>query len=124
MHRPKNLHESGVNVVVGLRKPFNEASQAEWDRVIAAGIQPMTVAEAAGRVILSRSFFPMKPRPKYIEKKLPVFDGRKSTGVLPWLQHSFWPNRSSANVDVFMIAPKSPGHLVRSEYVKGAECLP
>ncbi len=43
----QNLHESGVNVVVGLRQPFDTASQEEWDRVKAAGITPMTIAEAA-----------------------------------------------------------------------------
>ena len=43
----QNLHESGVNVVVGLRKPFDDFTQEEWDKVMAAGIQPMTVPEAA-----------------------------------------------------------------------------
>ena len=43
----QNLHESGVKVVVGLRKPFDEASEKEWNAVSAAGIQPMTVPEAA-----------------------------------------------------------------------------
>ena len=43
----QNLHESGVKVVVGLRKPFDEATEKEWNAVVAAGITPMTVAEAA-----------------------------------------------------------------------------
>lgn len=33
--------------MVGLRKPFNDLTEKEWNSVIAAGITPMTVAEAA-----------------------------------------------------------------------------
>ena len=41
----QNLHDSGLNVVVGIRKPFNDHTQKEWDKVIAAGLEPMTVAD-------------------------------------------------------------------------------
>lgn len=34
----QNLHESGVKVVVGLRKPTDEATEKEWNQVIEAGI--------------------------------------------------------------------------------------
>ena len=38
----QNLHESGVKVIVGLRKPTDDFTQKEWNKVIAAGITPMT----------------------------------------------------------------------------------
>ena len=43
----QNLHESGCKVIVGIRKPIDDETQKEWDAVIAAGLQPMSVAEAA-----------------------------------------------------------------------------
>jgi ketol-acid reductoisomerase len=43
----QNLHESGVKVVVGLRKPCDDFTEQEWNKVIEAGITPKTVAEAA-----------------------------------------------------------------------------
>ncbi|HPF21542.1 MAG TPA: ketol-acid reductoisomerase, partial [Syntrophomonas sp.] len=117
----QNLHESGVNVVVGLRKPFNEASQAEWDRVIAAGIQPMTVAEAARQGDIIQILLPDEAQAKVYREEIAQY---LTEGKALVFSHGFNIHFGQivppANVDVFMIAPKSPGHLVRSEYVKGA----
>jgi ketol-acid reductoisomerase len=117
----QNLHESGVKVIVGLRKPFNEASQAEWDRVIAAGIQPMTVAEAAQQGDIIQILLPDEAQAKvYREEIAPYMTEGKALVFSHGFNIHFGQIVPPANVDVFMIAPKSPGHLVRSEYVKGA----
>ena len=117
----QNLNESGVKVIVGLRKPFNEASQAEWDRVIAAGIQPMTVAEAAQQGDIIQILLPDEAQAKvYREEIAPYMTAGKALVFSHGFNIHFGQIVPPANVDVFMIAPKSPGHLVRSEYVKGA----
>ena len=54
----QNLHESGVKVIVGLRKPTDEFTQKEWDKVIAAGITPMSVAEAAAAADIIQILLP------------------------------------------------------------------
>ncbi|NLV20650.1 MAG: ketol-acid reductoisomerase [Syntrophomonadaceae bacterium] len=117
----QNLHESGVNVVVGLRKPFDAASQAEWDRVIAAGIQPMTVAEAAQQGNIIQILLPDEAQAKvYREEIAPYMTEGKALVFSHGFNIHFGQIVPPANVDVFMIAPKSPGHLVRRMYENGA----
>lgn len=117
----QNLHESGVKVVVGLRKPFNDASQAEWDRVIAAGIQPMTVSEAAQQGDIIQVLLPDEAQAKvYREEIAQYMTESKALVFSHGFNIHFGQIVPPANVDVFMIAPKSPGHLVRRMYEDGA----
>lgn len=117
----QNLHESGLDVVVGLRKPFDEASQAEWDRVVEAGIKPMTVAEAAAAGDIIQLLLPDEAQAKVYREEIAQ---HMTEGKALVFSHGFNIHFGQivppANVDVFMIAPKSPGHLVRRMYVKGA----
>jgi ketol-acid reductoisomerase len=117
----QNLHESGVKVVVGLRKPFDAASQAEWDRVIAAGIQPMTVAEAAQQGDVIQILLPDEIQAKvYREEIAPYMTEGKALVFSHGFNIHFGQIVPPANVDVYMVAPKSPGHLVRRMYEDGA----
>ncbi|NLB51499.1 MAG: ketol-acid reductoisomerase [Syntrophomonadaceae bacterium] len=117
----QNLHESGVKVVVGLRKPFDETTQAEWDRVIAAGIQPMTVAEAAQAGDIIQILLPDEIQAKvYREEIAPYLTEGKALVFSHGFNIHFGQIVPPANVDVFMTAPKGPGHLVRRMYEKGA----
>lgn len=117
----QNLHESGVKVVVGLRKPFDEASQQEWDRVIAAGIEPMTVAEAAAAGDIIQILLPDETQARvYREEIKPYLQAGNALGFSHGFNIHFSQIVPPDNVDVFMIAPKSPGHLVRRMYEKGA----
>jgi len=117
----QNLHESGVKVVVGLRKPFEAASQAEWDRVIAAGIQPMTVAEAAQQGDVIQILLPDEIQAKvYREEIAPYMTEGKALVFSHGFNIHFGQIVPPANVDVYMVAPKSPGHLVRRMYEDGA----
>jgi len=117
----QNLHESGVKVVVGLRKPFDAATQDEWDRVIAAGIQPMTVAEAAQAGDIIQILLPDEAQAKVYKEEIAQY---MTEGKALVFSHGFNIHFGQivppANVDVFMIAPKSPGHLVRRMYENGA----
>lgn len=117
----QNLHESGVKVIVGLRQPFNDASQAEWDRVIAAGIQPMTVSEAARQGDIIQILLPDELQAKVYKEEI---EPHMTEGKALVFSHGFNIHYGQivppANVDVYMVAPKSPGHLVRRMYEEGA----
>ena len=111
-----NLKDSGADVVVGLRPGSAHAAKAE-----AAGIPVMGIEEAAeaGDIVmmlvpdeLAASIYKNQ-----VEKHL------KEGNVLAFA-HGFNIHYNQiqppAGVDVIMIAPKGPGHTVRSQYVEGA----
>lgn len=117
----QNLKDSGLNVIVGIRKPYDEFTQTEWDKVIAAGITPMTVAEAAEKADIIQILLPDEIQAKvYKEEILPYLKEGNALGFSHGFNIHFGQIIPPANVDVFMIAPKSPGHLVRRMYEKGA----
>ena len=117
----QNLKESGLNVVVGLRKPFDEASEKEWNAVIAAGIQPMTVAEAAQAADIIQILLPDEVQARvYNEEIKPYLKEGDALGFSHGFNIHYGQIVPPVFVDVFMVAPKSPGHLVRRMYVKGA----
>jgi ketol-acid reductoisomerase len=117
----QNLKESGLNVVVGLRKPFDEASEKEWNAVIAAGIQPMTVAEAAQAGDVIQVLLPDEVQARVYDSEIkPYLKEGDALGFSHGFNIHFGQIVPPAFVDVFMVAPKSPGHLVRRMYIKGA----
>jgi len=117
----QNLHESGVNVVVGLRKPFDEASEKEWNAVIAAGITPMTVAEASAAGDIIQVLLPDEVQARvYNEEIKPNLKEGNALGFSHGFNIHFGQIVPPPYVDVFMVAPKGPGHLVRREYQRGA----
>ncbi|HZK43919.1 MAG TPA: ketol-acid reductoisomerase [Syntrophomonadaceae bacterium] len=116
----QNLKESGVNVVVGIRKPFDEASQKEWDAVIAAGITPMTVVEATKAADVIQILLPDETQGAvYANEIRPHLKEGDALGFSHGFNIHYGQIVPPANVDVFMIAPKSPGHLVRRMYEQG-----
>jgi ketol-acid reductoisomerase len=117
----QNLHESGVKVVVGIRKPYDDFTQQEWDKVIAAGIQPMTVAEAAQAADVIQILLPDEIQARvYKEEIQPYLKEGDALGFSHGFNIHFGQIIPPPFVDVFMVAPKSPGHLVRRMYLKGA----
>lgn len=117
----QNLHESGLNVVVGLRKPFDEATEKEWNLVVEAGITPMTVSEAAAKADIIQILVPDELQAKvYSEEIKPHLKEGDALGFSHGFNIHFGQIVPPAFVDVFMVAPKSPGHLVRRMYIKGA----
>jgi ketol-acid reductoisomerase len=117
----QNLHESGLNVIVGLRKPFDDATQKEWDKVIAAGITPMPVSEAAQQGDVIQVLVPDEIQAKvYKEEIAPYLKEGNALGFSHGFNIHFGQIVPPAFVDVFMVAPKGPGHLVRRTYTEGA----
>ncbi len=111
----QNLQESGVNVRVGLR----EGSKS-CDRVRKAGLECCSFEEAVKWadvvMILLPDTIHREIYEQYIEPNL-------SEGMYLGFGHGFSIHYKEivppANVNTFIVAPKGPGHLVRSEYTKG-----
>ena len=110
-----NLKESGVNVVVGLRK-----DSPSWQKAEKAGLRVMTVPEAAKAGDLVMMLVPDETAPDlYTAEVAPNL----SEGNLLMFAHGFNIHFNQIvppkNVDVAMVAPKGPGHTVRSQYEEG-----
>ncbi|MGE5415270.1 MAG: ketol-acid reductoisomerase [Acidobacteriota bacterium] len=117
----QNAHESGLNVVVGLRKPVDENTEFEWNLVKEAGMTPMTVDEAAKAADIIHILIPDTLQAKvYKEQIAPHLVAGNALGFSHGFNIHFGQIVPPANVDVFMVAPKGPGHLVRRMYTKGA----
>src|SRR4051794_15044945 len=110
-----NLKDSGVDVVVGLRPDSSSRSKAEE-----AGLEVLDIAEAASRGDLVMVLLPD-------EKQAEVWEAEIADGIAPgnllMFAHGFAIHFEQIlpppGVDVGMVAPKGPGHLVRRQYEEG-----
>ncbi|HTS86956.1 MAG TPA: ketol-acid reductoisomerase [Gemmatimonadales bacterium] len=110
-----NLRDSGVRVIVGLRP-----DGGSWKRAQAAGLEVMTVAEAAKAADTIMMLVPDQDgRTIYDESVAPVLAPGKTLMFAHGFNIHFKEIVPPPGVDVSMIAPKSPGHLVRSEFEAG-----
>ncbi len=111
-----NLKDSGVNVVVGLRK-----SSSSWKKAEDSGLKVMETADAAKAGDIVMILVPDQDQVDVYENA--VKDNLKEGQALAFA-HGFNIHynqiQPAENVDVFMIAPKSPGHLVRRVYEQGS----
>ncbi|MEN9905409.1 MAG: hypothetical protein RLZZ555_1974, partial [Pseudomonadota bacterium] len=111
----QNLNESGVKVVVGLRK-----GGASWDKVAKAGLTVMEVNDAVKAADLVMILLPDENIPEVYNNN--VAPNIKQGATLAFA-HGFNVHYNQvvprADLDVIMVAPKGPGHTVRSEYLKG-----
>lgn len=116
-----NLHESGINVVVGLYEGSNS-----WKKAESLGLTVMTAADAAKAADIIMILAPDERQAKiYKESIAPNLTEGKALAFAHGFNIHFQQIVPPANIDVFMIAPKGPGHTVRSEYLegKGVPCL-
>ncbi|MGE5372228.1 MAG: ketol-acid reductoisomerase [Solirubrobacterales bacterium] len=117
----RNAHESGLTVIVGLREPVDEVTEYEWNLVKKDGLTPMTVDEAAKAADIIHILVPDTLQSKvYGEKIAPYLKPGNALGFSHGFNIHFGQITPPANVDVFMVAPKGPGHLVRRQYEEGA----
>ena len=110
-----NLKESGVDVVVGLREGSASRAAAE-----AAGLKVATVAEAAklGDIVMILINDEIQ-RVVYEADIKPNLEAGNALAFAHGFNIHFQQVVPPANVDVFMVAPKGPGHLVRRVYEEG-----
>ena len=116
-----NLKESGVNVVVGLY----EGSKS-WVKAEAAGLKVATAADAAKMADVIMILVNDELQSKIYEESVrPNLTEGKYLAFAHGFNIHFGQIKPPANVGVFMVAPKGPGHTVRSEFEagKGVPCL-
>ena len=111
-----NLHESGVDVVVGLYD-----GSKSWDKVKEAGLEVATTAEAAKKADIIMILVPDEKQAKlYREEIAPYLEEGNALVFAHGFNIHFKQIVPPSNVDVFMIAPKGPGHMVRRTYTEGS----
>ena len=116
-----NLKESGVKVIVGLY----EGSKS-WARAESQGLTVMTAADAAKNADVIMILINDEKQAKlYKESIEPNLTEGKTLAFAHGFNIHFGCIKPPKNVNVIMIAPKGPGHTVRSEYQagKGVPCL-
>lgn len=116
-----NLHESGVKVVVGLY----EGSKS-WKLAEDAGLKVATAADAAKQADIIMILVNDEKQPKLYKESI---EANLSAGKSLVFAHGFNIHYGQivppSDVNVFMVAPKGPGHTVRSQFQegKGVPCL-
>jgi ketol-acid reductoisomerase len=110
-----NLRDSGIDVVVGLRR-----GSSSWSKAENAGLKVAETAEAAASADIVMTLLPDELQGEAYEKE--IKPGLKNGNYLAFghgFNIHFKRIVAPAGVNVFMVAPKGPGHLVRSEFQKG-----
>lgn len=111
----QNLHDSGVKVVVGLR-----STSASADKARAAGLEVMEVSEAAKVADVVMMLVPDEVAADIYNEQVAPF---MKAGDILMFAHGFNIHFNfitpDPEIDVIMVAPKGPGHTVRSQYLEG-----
>lgn len=111
-----NLHESGIDVTVGL---YNGSKS--WAKAEAAGLKVATVSEATKAADIIMILLPDEKQAKiYNEEIAPNLEDGNALVFAHGFNIHFGQIVPPEFVDVFMVAPKGPGHLVRRTYTEGA----
>ena len=111
----QNLKESGVNVIVGLRETSSSVQKAKD-----VGLEVFSIEEAAEKGDIVMMLVPDEMQADVYKNE--VAKHMKAGNVLCFAHGfniHFQQIIPSKDIDVIMIAPKGPGHTVRSQYVEG-----
>lgn len=117
----QNLKDSGLDVVVGLRENSKSRPKAEAD-----GLAVATFSEAAEAADVVQMLIPDEHQARiYKEEVEPYLSEGKALMFSHGFNIHFGQIVPPDNVDVLMVAPKGPGHMVRRMYLegKGVPCL-
>jgi ketol-acid reductoisomerase len=111
----QNLHASGVNVAVGLRK-----DSASWAEAEAAGLRVLTPSEATRASDVVMLTLPDEVAADvYASEIAPCLSAGNYLAVAHGFNIHFQAIEPPDDVNVFMVAPKGPGYTVRSSYEQG-----
>jgi ketol-acid reductoisomerase len=109
-----NLQESGFDVVVGLREGKS------WDKAVEDGVDVRSVAEAAAVADVVMILTPDELQTKVYEESIkPHLEPGNALVFAHGFNIHFNQIVPPSDVDVFLVAPKGPGHLVRRTYTEG-----
>ena len=112
----QNLRDSGCDVVVGLRK-----GGASWNKALAAGLNVATIEDASRDADVVMMLVPDENIARvYSEQVEPNLKDGAALAFAHGFNVHYGQVVPRADLDVIMIAPKAPGHTVRSTYVAGA----
>ena len=112
----QNLRDSGLNVVVGLRE--GSASKAKAEQ---AGLKVVSIEEATQTADVIMLLIPDENQPKtYAESIAPHLTAGKALAFGHGFNIHFGRITPPTDVDVFLVAPKGPGHMLRRVYADGA----
>ncbi len=110
-----NLHESGVNVIVGL---YNGSKS--WKRAEDAGLKVMTTEDAVKNADIVMILVNDEKQAKLFKESI---EPNLKSGAYLAFAHGFNIHfgqiKPKEDINVIMIAPKGPGHTVRSQYLEG-----
>lgn len=110
-----NLRDSGFDVVVGLRKGKS------WDQAVADGVEVVSVAEATAQADVVMILLPDELQPVVYEESIkPNLKPGDALAFAHGFNIHFSQITPPEGVDIFLVAPKGPGHLVRRTYTEGA----
>jgi len=110
-----NLKESGMNVIVG------EVKGANWEKAVKAGFNVVTASEAAKKADVIMMLVPDEYMADIYKSEIaPNIKKGAYLGFAHGFNIHFGQIVPPTNVNVYMVAPKGPGHLVRSEYLSGS----
>ena len=110
-----NLKESGMDVIVG------EVKGANWEKAVKAGFTVITASEAAKKADVLMMLVPDEYMADIYKTEIaPNIKKGTYLGFAHGFNIHFGQIIPPPDVNVFMVAPKGPGHLVRSEYIKGS----
>jgi ketol-acid reductoisomerase len=111
----ENLRDSGVHVVIGLR-----AGGSSWAKAAAKGFEVLTVEEASAKGDVVMILLPDENQKEIYEAQ--IAPNLKSGATIAF-GHGFSIHYGriipASDINVMMVAPKAPGHTVRSEFVRG-----
>ena len=111
----QNMKDSGLNVIIGLRSDSKSKEQAEKD-----GFEVLDPAEAAKKATIIQILAPDTIQAKIYEASIkPSLADGKALVFSHGFNIHYDEINPPENIDVYMVAPKGPGHLVRRVYTEG-----
>jgi ketol-acid reductoisomerase len=112
----QNMRDSGVSVIVAELE-----GTANYQRATADGFRPMTAAEAAKQGDIVQLLLPDTVQPRvYTSEIAPAMTAGKALVFSHGFNIHFNQIKPPSDIDVYMVAPKGPGDLLRREYEAGA----
>jgi len=111
----QNLRDSGIKVIVSDLK-----GSPNWEMAVKAGFEPVSAQEAAKKADIIQILTPDEVQAKVYKNDIaPYLKDGKALVFSHGFNIHFGQIVPPSNIDVFMVAPKGPGHLVRRMYENG-----
>ncbi len=116
----RNLNDSGLNVIVGLRGGDDPSTEPTWKLVKGDGMEPMTIKDASAQADIVQILIPDEVQPQvYADSIAPGIEAGNAIAFSHGFNIHYNQIVPPDGVDIFMVAPKAPGHMVRVTFEGG-----